>query len=173
MTVAAILLALAGVGFFLLARDGLRRAGRRRAAAMAVAVLDRRVFHLALHPYYNQLWGMLTLPFTIVAAYLLRARRRRGARSGCSLAFGVGRRVRLPADAAVPAAGRRRRLVAARRQRAARRGGRAARPAPLWRGKRSLLWIVPVTLLLVVPIIGVDREDLARRSRCSSTRATR
>ena len=36
----------------------------------SVAVLDRRVFHLALHPYYNQLWGMLTLPFTILAAYL-------------------------------------------------------------------------------------------------------
>jgi len=46
---------------------------------MAVAVLDRRVFHLALHPYYNQLWGMLTLPFTLVAAhtYAISPSRRR------------------------------------------------------------------------------------------------
>src|SRR5436190_6146077 len=70
MTVAAILLALTALGFFLLAREGFGAPVGIAAAAMAVAVLDRRVFHLALHPYYNQLWGMLTLPFTLLAAYL-------------------------------------------------------------------------------------------------------
>jgi hypothetical protein len=69
MTVAAILLALAGIGFFLLARASFGAPAGVALAAMAVAVLDRRVFHLALHPYYNQLWGMLTLPFTLVAAH--------------------------------------------------------------------------------------------------------
>ncbi|HEY8865459.1 MAG TPA: hypothetical protein VIM22_00885, partial [Solirubrobacteraceae bacterium] len=70
MTTAAILFALTALGFFLLARHTFRASAAAAAAAMVVAALDQMVFHLALHPYWNQLWGMFTLPFSIVAAQI-------------------------------------------------------------------------------------------------------
>jgi hypothetical protein len=143
MTVAAILLALAGVGFFLLAREGFRAPVGVAAAAMAVAVLDRRVFHLALHPYYNQLWGMLTLPFTVVAAYLYALAPSRRA-LGMFVAFGVVGAFAYPLMLPFPIlAGIGAWLLA---------GHRLTLRRPT---RRSLLWIVPVTLLLIVPITGV------------------
>jgi hypothetical protein len=143
MTVAAILLALAGVGFFLLAREGLGAPVGVAAAAMAVAVLDRRVFHLALHPYYNQLWGMLTLPFTILAAYLYALEPSRRALA-MFIAFGAVGAFAYPLMLPFPIlAGVGAWLMAGNRV-------RLQRPP-----RRSLLWIVPLTLLLIVPIIGV------------------
>src|SRR5438552_5621076 len=70
MTTVAVLLALTALGFFLLARHTFRASPAVATAAMSVAVLDQMVFHLAAHPYYNQLWGMFTLPFSIVAAQI-------------------------------------------------------------------------------------------------------
>ena len=146
MTVAAILLALAGVGFFLLAREGLRAPVGVAAAAMAVAVLDRRVFHLALHPYYNQLWGMLTLPFTIVAAYLYAVEPSRRALA-MFVAFGVVGAFAYPLMLPFPIlAGVGAWFVAGRRV--------ALRRPP----RRALLWIVPLALLLIVPIVGVVQK---------------
>lgn len=143
MTVAAILLALAGVGFFLLAREGFRAPVGVAAAAMAVAMLDRRVFHLALHPYYNQLWGMLTLPFTILAAYLYALQPSRRA-LGMFLAFAIVGAFAYPLMLPFPIlAGVGAWLIAGRRP-------QLRRPP-----RRSLLWIVPLTLLLIVPIAGV------------------
>jgi hypothetical protein len=146
MTVAAILLALAGVGFFLLAREGLGAPIGAAAAAMAVAVLDRRVFHLALHPYYNQLWGMLTLPFTIVAAYLYALEPSRRALAMFA-AFAVVGAFAYPLMLPFP-------LLT----------GLGAwwlsgRRVELRRPKRkALIWMVPLTLLLIVPIIGVIQK---------------
>jgi hypothetical protein len=143
MTVAAILLALAGLGFFLLAREGLGAPVGVAAAAMAVAVLDRRVFHLALHPYYNQLWGMLTLPFTLLAAYLYALEPSRRALA-MFLAFGAVGAFAYPLMLPFPIlAGAGAWLVS---------GRRLSVPRP---SRRSLVWIVPLGLLLIVPILGV------------------
>ena len=146
MTVAAILLALAGVGLFLLAREGLGAPVGVAAAAMAVAVLDRRVFHLALHPYYNQLWGMLTLPFTILAAYLYALQPSRRA-AGMFLAFAVVGAFAYPLMLPFPIlAGIGAYLLAGHRI-------RVQRPQ-----RRALVWIIPLTLLLIVPIVGVIQK---------------
>jgi hypothetical protein len=146
MTVAAILLALAGIGFFLLAREGLGAPVGVAAAAMAVAVLDRRVFHLALHPYYNQLWGMLTLPFTILAAYLYALEPSRRA-LGMFVAFAVVGAFAYPLMLPFP-------LIAG-----AGAWWLAGHRVDLRRPKqRALLWIVPLTLLLIVPIVGVVQK---------------
>lgn len=65
-TVSAVLLGLVALGLFLLARH-LFAASLGAAAAVAFLVpLDRMVLHLAIHPFYNQLWGLLTLPFTLL-----------------------------------------------------------------------------------------------------------
>ncbi|MEA2495742.1 MAG: hypothetical protein QOJ29_3653 [Thermoleophilaceae bacterium] len=143
MTVAAILLALTGLGFFLLARRGLGAPIGVAAAAMAVAVLDRRVFHLALHPYYNQLWGMLTLPFTVLAAYLYAVEPSRRALA-LFVAFGVVGAFAYPLMLPFPL------LAGAGAWWLSGRRIAVGRPS-----RRSLLWIVPVGLLLLVPVFGV------------------
>jgi hypothetical protein len=146
MTVSAILLALAALGFFLLTREGFRTSVGVAAAAMAVAVLDRRVFHLALHPYYNQLWGMLTLPFTILAAYLYAIEPSRRALA-MFLAFIVVGAFAYPLMLPFPL------LAGAGAWWLAGHRPHVTRPP-----RRSLIWIVPLTLLLIVPIIGVIQK---------------
>jgi hypothetical protein len=146
MTVAAILLALTGIGFFLLARRGFEAPVGVAATAMAVAVLDRRVFHLALHPYYNQLWGMLTLPFTVLAAYLYALTPSRRA-LGMFVAFGVVGAFAYPLMLPFPLlAGAGFWLLAGRRL-------RPPRPS-----RRALVWVVPLALILIVPIAGVIQK---------------
>ena len=68
-TLAAFLLALAGVGMYLLAREMLGAGVGASAVAMAIVGLDRMVLHTGMHPYFNQTWGYLTLPFAIVLAW--------------------------------------------------------------------------------------------------------
>lgn len=70
MTTVAIVIGLTALGFFLLARHTFRTSIAVASVAAVVAVLDQMVFHLATHPYYNQLWGTLTLPFSIVAGQI-------------------------------------------------------------------------------------------------------
>ena len=155
MTVAAILLALAGFGLFLLARIGLGAPLGAAAAALAIALLDRRVFHLALHPYYNQLWGFLTLPFTIVAAYVYALEPSRRALVMLAAFAAVGA-FAYPLMLPFPIVAGGGAFLLARRDRRAR--GEQVPPLDprlLWRGRRSLLWIVPLGLLLAVPIFGV------------------
>lgn len=80
-TLSALLLAVAAAGFLLLAYHGLG-AGRTAALlAMALAALDRVVLHLVVHPYYNQLWGLLTLPLILLFGFrfLREPNRRDGA----------------------------------------------------------------------------------------------
>ncbi len=79
MTAAAILFALTAIGFYLLARCFFRTGAAAATAAMAIAVLDQMVFHLAEHPYWNQLWGTFTVPFSIVAGQIWLQRRERQA----------------------------------------------------------------------------------------------
>ncbi|HEX6712472.1 MAG TPA: hypothetical protein VF066_03765 [Thermoleophilaceae bacterium] len=146
MTVAAILLALAAVGFFLLAREGFGAPVGVAAAAMAVAVLDRRVFHLALHPYYNQLWGMLTLPFTVLAGYAYALEPSRRA-LGMFVAFALVGAFAYPLMLPFPL------LAGAGAWWLCGHRLELRRPQ-----RRSLVWIVPLALLLIVPIAGVVQK---------------
>lgn len=68
-TLAAFLLALAGVGMYLLAREMLGATVGAAAIALVVVGLDRMVLHTGMHPYFNQTWGYLTMPFAIVLAW--------------------------------------------------------------------------------------------------------
>jgi hypothetical protein len=77
MTTVAVMFALTAIGFYVLARHAFRARAAVATAAMAVAVLNQMDFHLAAHPYYNQLWGTFTLPFAIVAAQIWVADRSR------------------------------------------------------------------------------------------------
>jgi hypothetical protein len=76
---AAALLGLVSIGFFLLARVGLRAPPAAALGAMAAVGLARLPIHVADHPFYNQLWALFSLPFILVAgAGFLRAPDRRG-----------------------------------------------------------------------------------------------
>lgn len=155
MTFGALILALGGLGFFLLARETFGAALGAAAVAAAVAVLDRRVLHLPMHPYYNQLWGLFTLPYSIAFAHLwLRERTwRAGALTGLftltgALAYPL--MLPFPAIAIGGAAWMDLRARGETLRATARRGFRR-----LWRGRRSLVWMVPAGLLLAVPLLGV------------------
>ncbi|MDQ3434505.1 MAG: hypothetical protein M3481_07480 [Actinomycetota bacterium] len=65
-TLIAIVGGLTAVGLFLVA---FHVAGAPAAAAVlatGLVAVDRIVFHLALAPFYNQLWGLFSLPFVLV-----------------------------------------------------------------------------------------------------------
>ena len=101
-SVIAVLAALAAVGFFLLARHVLPRPRPPRCWRMVLVGLDRLVLHLALDPFYNQLWALLAL--AVHAAVRLGVRQERQPRAqlraGRALRPAVGARV--PAARSVP-----------------------------------------------------------------------
>lgn len=62
----ALILALASVGVFLFVADVLGAgAGTAAAAAMFLVALDRIVVHVAIHPFYNQLWALFAFFFVL------------------------------------------------------------------------------------------------------------
>ena len=65
----ALLLTLAAVGWFVFAREVLGAAVGTAAVAMAIAGLIRMVVHTGIHPYFNQTWGYLTVPFAITLSW--------------------------------------------------------------------------------------------------------
>ncbi|MGI8411730.1 MAG: hypothetical protein ACR2LV_03285 [Solirubrobacteraceae bacterium] len=68
-TISALILALTAIGFFLFARY-LMRAPPWVALLVALIVpLDRIVMYVAIHPYYNELWGQFTLPFMLLTGW--------------------------------------------------------------------------------------------------------
>ena len=147
---AALLMALAATGFFLLARDALGAGLGGAAAGMALVGLDRVVLHTADHPYFNQLWGFLTLPFALVLAWWVVGARTRGSIALLALflvlgAFAYPLAVPIPLVALAV-------LLWPERRRA------TAAAAQLWRGPRSLLWIVPLAALLAYPAFGVAEK---------------
>lgn len=77
---AAAMLGLAALGFFLLARVTLRAPPAAALGAMAAVGLARLPVHVADHPFYNQLWALFALPLILVAgAALVREPGRRSA----------------------------------------------------------------------------------------------
>lgn len=65
-TVVALMLALAGIGFFLFARYVLRASLWLALLVLFVLPLDRIAMYVTIHPYYNELWGQFALPFVLV-----------------------------------------------------------------------------------------------------------
>ncbi len=182
--VAALMLALAAVGLFLVARFLLGAGLLAGLVAMGVVGLDRMVLHTGMHPYFNQTWGYFAFPFALVLAWwVVRPDERRGGgraqaaeaevaspdrpRSGrggavlLALFLAIGATayplaLPIPLTALVVAGFLERR---ARR----RRGEEVASLSPrrLYRGPRSLLWMIPLGLLLAIPALGVIEKGLS------------
>lgn len=143
--VIALMLGLALVGVFLLARELLDAGPATALAAAAAAGLDRMVLHTGMHPYYNQTWGYFAVPFALVLSWWAVRRPSRGAAGLLTLflaicAFAYPLALPVPGLALVVLLWLERRKL---------------RLPRLYRGRRSLLWMVPVGLLLAVPVFGV------------------
>ena len=141
--ITAILLALTALGFFLLGRLALGASLAGAVVAMAAVGLDRVAIQVTTHPYYNQLWGFFTLPFALLLAYWVARSRTRGSAALLALFLAVGA-FAYPLAVPIP-------LIALAFLLWPERG----RIRRLWGGKRSLLWMVPLGLVLLVPALGV------------------
>jgi hypothetical protein len=161
---AAALLAMAAIGMFLVARDVFGARAAVALVAMAVAGLDRMALHTVLNPYMNQTWGFFALPFTIVLGWWVVAptveRRERQAIFALLVLFALVLAFAYPLALPIPAVP----LIVfawSERRRRIRRGEPVPRLRSLYRGRRSLLWIVPVALALAVPAAGVAEKVIA------------
>jgi hypothetical protein len=143
---AAVMLALACLGFFLIARELLRAPPWAALAGMGLVGLNPMVLHTVMHPYFNQTWGFFAMPFAVALAPYAAAGRRTPATLTLLALFvavcGFAYPLALPLPLLVLAV-----LLWPER--------RALSPRRLYRGRRSLRWIVPLGLILIVPIVGV------------------
>jgi hypothetical protein len=156
-TLAAVLLALTAIGMFLVAREVFGASLVVALGAMCFAVLDRAALHVVLTPFFNQTWGFFTLPFTIVLGWIVvqpgMGRRERAGAIGLLAIIALVLILAYPLEAPIPAiplivfavVHRRRRIAA---------GERVLRLRDLYRGRRSILWMVPLAVLLAVPVAG-------------------
>ena len=143
---AAVMLALACLGFFLIARELLRAPPWAALSGMGLVGLNPMVLHTVMHPYFNQTWGFFAMPFAVVLAPYAAAGRRTPATLALLALFlavcGFAYPLALPLPVLFLA-------VVLWPER------RALSPRRLYRGRRSLLWLIPLGLILVVPIVGV------------------
>ncbi|HEV2787120.1 MAG TPA: hypothetical protein VGV67_12060, partial [Solirubrobacteraceae bacterium] len=149
-TLSAALLALAALGFWLLARELLGAGAWGAAAVMALVGLNRMALFTAMHPYFNQIWGFMAMPFAIVLAWHVVRRRALG---GWILlgAFLAVLAFAYPLALPIPLMSMLVFLAFDRRRR-----GLPILARPRLRSRRDLLWIVPLGLLLLsVPVKGV------------------
>ncbi len=151
-TMAAVLLALAACGFFLFTRELLGAPRWAAVAAMGLVGIDRMVLHTVAHPYFNQTWGFMAMPFAFVLSWWLVRERTRGGIAllvmfMAILAFAYPLAVPIPlVPFAVVLWPQRRRVREIRR---------------LYRGRRSLAWIVPLAIVFAVPVLGVLEKMLS------------
>ncbi|MFP5361147.1 MAG: hypothetical protein ACLGI5_00280 [Thermoleophilia bacterium] len=149
-TLSGVLLALAALGFWLLAREVLGAGAWAAAAAMGLIGLNRMALFTAMHPYFNQIWGFMAMPFSIVLAWHVIRRRTLGgwillAAFLALLAFAYPLALPIPLMSIVV-------FMAFDR----RRRGLKVLALPRPRSRRDLLWIVPLLLLLLAgPVKGV------------------
>jgi hypothetical protein len=160
-TLAAAMLGLAAVGMFLVARDVLRAPVAAALVGMALAGLDREALHTILNPYFNQTWGFFAMPFTLVLGWWVvqpgLGRRQRQATAVLLALFGLILVFAYPLAAPIPAV-----PIAVfvwlEWRRKLRAGESVLHPRDLYRGRGSLLWLVPLCALLVIPAIGVVQK---------------
>lgn len=160
---AAALLALAAVGLFLLCRQVLRLPVGVSAVAMGVAGLDRIALLTVLNPYFNQTWGFVTLPYTLVLGWWAvqpgLGRRSRQATVVLLALFAIVLVFAYPLAAPIPAVPILAFGILHRRERIA--GGEEVwRARNLYRGARSLIWLIPLCILLAVPVAGVIDKSI-------------
>ena len=158
--VAAVLAALAAGGFLLLARYGLGAGPRAAVLAMALVAFDRAVGYLAIHPYFNQLWGLLALP--LVFLFGLRLIEHPNRRDGALLAlFTVLGLAAYPLMVLFPLLMLAAAAVIARRSGGLRLGRRPRAPST-WRGRAALALAAVVTLpAALVLLLGVAEKTSA------------
>jgi hypothetical protein len=154
----ALVLGLAAAGLFLLARELLYAGLAGALLAMAIAGLDRMVLHTGMHPYFNQTWGWFTLPFALVLSWWTVRERSPGAALLLALFLAIGA-FAYPLALPIPLLGLAVFWALDRRERR-RRGERVASldPRRLYRGRRSLLWLVPLAIVLALPLLGVAEK---------------
>ncbi len=149
-TLAAALLALAALGFWLLARELLGAGVWAAGAVMVLIGLNRVALFTGMHPYFNQTWGYMALPFALVLAWhAVRARTVGGwVLLGAFLAmlgFAYPLALPIPLLALVVFAAFDRR-----------RRGLAPIGRPRLKSRRQLIWMIPLALLLLTgPVKGV------------------
>jgi hypothetical protein len=154
---AALLLALTALGFFLVAREVFGAQAGVALVAMGLAALDREALQTILHPYFNQTWGFFALPFTLVTGWwAVQPGLSRSDRTGTIallVIFALVLVLAYPLAAPIPAVPL---IVFAfeERRRRVREGRRVLRLGDLYRGRRSLLWLIPAAALLAVPVAG-------------------
>ncbi len=154
---AALLLALTAVGFFLVAREVFQAPAGVAVVAMGLAALDREALQTILHPYFNQSWGFFAMPFTLVTGWWavqpgLSGSERKGT-IALLVIFALVLVLAYPLAAPIPAVPL---IVFAfeERRRRVKEGRRVFKLRDLYRGRRSLLWLIPVAALLAVPVAG-------------------
>jgi hypothetical protein len=164
---AAALLAMAALGLFLVVREVFGARPAIAIAAMALAGLNREALHTGLNPYFNQTWGYFALPFTLVLGWWLvqpglggAARRRVFA---LLLLFGVVLVFAYPLAAPIPLVPLAVFVWSERRRRIA-GGERVLRARDLYHGRRSLVWIVPLCVLLAIPVAAVLQKAVGAAS---------
>lgn len=85
-TMAALLAVLAALGFGALAGEAFGLGRRGGLVVAAVSGLSWVTIHLAVHPYWNQLWGYAALPWALLLGWLaLNGRGEARAAVGCGL----------------------------------------------------------------------------------------
>lgn len=85
-TMAALLAALAALGFGALASEAFGLGRPRGLVVAAISGLSWVTIHLAVHPYWNQLWGYTALPWTLLLGWMaLNGTGGRRAAQGCAL----------------------------------------------------------------------------------------
>jgi hypothetical protein len=114
-------------------------------AAMGLVGLDRMVLHTVMHPYFNQTWGFFAMPFALVLAWWVAHERTRGGVALLGLFLAV---LAFAYPLAVPIA-----LIPFAFVLWPER--RSLSPRRLYHGRRSLLWMAPLALVLFIPIAGV------------------
>jgi hypothetical protein len=141
--ISAVMLAIAALGFAALAVACLRIPLAGGPFVALAACLNTLALHITWHPYYNQLWGLALLPWTVMFGWLAVRDRSRGAVAGL-LGTGLLLGLAYPLAALYPA------MVTVGMLWAFKvRPPRPRRP--------SGRWAVPITIgavLLAIPIIG-------------------
>ncbi len=157
-TLGALLLGLAAVGWFVFAREVLGTGIGAAAVAMAVAGTIRMVVHTGIHPYFNQTWGYLAVPFALTLAWWVVQHRSRGG-TGLLALFLVVCAFAYPLAVPIPGV-----VLAVMwwvdRRRRRREGEHVLGARDLWRRLRGLRRSIRVAgavlaVLLLVPAWGV------------------